>query len=280
VAQEANPTPVPASKPAEPSQKYVRVTRDEQKQPIALETSVVSFKLREKEREGIQVDLIGAVHVADKSYYDTLNKQFEQYDALLFELVAPKDAKPGKDRPARGGSAVGTMQVGMTEVLDLAFQLDCIDYTKPNFVHADMSPEEFSASMEKRGESFMKMYFRAMGYGMARQDKGLKIETNLLFSLFSKNRAQKMKLIMADQMEDMEGQVAALEGPEGSTILTERNRKALEVLDRELKAGKKKIGIFYGAAHLADMETRLRDEFKFERTSENWLPAWNLQEKK
>ena len=49
----------------------------------------------------VVVDLIGAVHVGEKAYYEALNKQFEDYDAVLYELVAPegtrvpKGAKPG-----------------------------------------------------------------------------------------------------------------------------------------------------------------------------------------
>ena len=55
----------------------------------------------------------------------------------------------------------------MKNVLKLEFQLDCIDYSVPNMVHADMSPEEFSQSMKDRGESFLKMFLRAMGQAMA-----------------------------------------------------------------------------------------------------------------
>ncbi len=51
----------------------------------------------------------------------------------------------------------------------------------------------------------------------------------------------KLRRVMAMQFEDMEGQMAGLADKSGkSTLLTERNRKAFEVLDRELKAGKSK----------------------------------------
>jgi hypothetical protein len=89
-----------------------------------------------------------------------------------------------------------------------------------------------------------------------------------------------MKVAMAEQFDQMEGQLDILDGPEGSTILTERNRKAFEVLDRELKAGKKKIGVFYGAAHLPDMEKRLLSDFGLKRSGERWVSAWSLVEEK
>ena len=46
-------------------------------------------------------------------------------------------------------------------------QLDEIDYTKRNFVHADMSPDEFAASMKKKGESLWNMIWKAMQLSMA-----------------------------------------------------------------------------------------------------------------
>jgi hypothetical protein len=67
-----------------------------------------------------------------------------------------------------------------------------------------------------------------------------------------------------------------LYGPEGSTIITERNKKALEVLDREMKRGKRKLAIFYGAGHLPDFEARLKKDFKLKRQNQRWLEAWKL----
>ena len=31
------------------------------------------------------------MHIGDKAYYDNLNKEFEQYDVLLYELVALRE---------------------------------------------------------------------------------------------------------------------------------------------------------------------------------------------
>ena len=174
----------------------------------------------------------------------------------------------------------------MKTMLELEHQLDCVDYTKANFVHADMSPEEFNKTMENRGESFMQMFLRMMGQGMAQQaineEKGIAGTSDMaiLFALFSPDRARQLKIAMADQFENLEGQMAVLDGPEGSTIITERNRKAFEVLDRELKAGKKKIGIFYGAGHLPDMEKRLETDLGMTRDQEKWITAWSLEERR
>lgn len=269
-----------AAKAEADAPRFLRLTKDDSGKPAALETAIVTYVPADPAKEGVSVELVGAVHIGDKAYYEALNKEFEQYDALLYELVAPENTRVPKERKGPPGSAVGGLQVGMKEMLELDFQLDRVDYSKANFVHADMSPDEFAKSMTKRGESFTKMFFQIMGYGFAQQGKGGTGEMELLMALFSKNRAHKMKIAMAEQFDNMEGQMEVLEGPSGSTILTERNRKAFEVLDRELKAGKKKLGVFYGAAHLPDMEKRLLNDFGMKRSGERWVTAWSLAESK
>jgi hypothetical protein len=67
-------------------------------------------------------------------------------------------------------------------------------------------------------------------------------------------------------------------GPTLNTILvSDRNQAALKVFQKELAKGRKKIGIFYGAAHMPDFEQRLREEFGLRRQSEQWLTAWDLR---
>ncbi len=260
--------------------KFLRLAKDDKGQSVAMETAIVRYASRECAKDAPTVDLIGAVHVADKTYYQQLNKEFEQYDVLLYELVAPA----GTVVPKGGGesqSTLASIQKSMKSVLELEFQLDQIDYTKKNFVHADMSPDEFVKSMNKRGESIWSMMFRMMGNAMAQQSKNpaKSSDLDLLIALFSKNRALMLKRAMAEQFEDMEGAMAGLDGPEGSTIITERNKVVMAALTKQLASGKKRIGIFYGAGHLPDMEKRLQADFGMGRLEEHWLVAWDLKAK-
>jgi len=59
-------------------------------------------------------------------------------------------------------------------------------------------------------------------------------------------------------------------------LIDARNRAATEVLKEELHNGKKRIAIFYGAAHLPDLEQRLIRDFNMARTKTKWIPAWDL----
>jgi hypothetical protein len=278
------------SKEAKLGHDWVRVEYDKSKNPMGMQTAIVRYapavsnngKKSRPRQQPIEVDLIGAVHIGDIGYYKTLNDHFKQYDALLYELVAPEGTvvKPG--RGTSNAHPVGAMQNAIKNLLELDHQLEYIDYTKSNFVHADMSPDEFAKSMEDRNESFLQMYFRLMGQAMAQQNQLAESgasDFDLLSALFADDRPRRLKTILAKQLSEMEGLMVSFGGDQGSTIISERNKKALGVLKRELADGKKRVGIFYGAGHLNDMDERLRKDFSLEPVSVTWLTAWDLGEK-
>lgn len=261
----------------EKNEDFLRLVRDQKGSITALESAVVTLAPRDRSKKTPTVDLIAAVHIGDKGYYQQLNKLFTTYDAVLYELVAPK----GTRLPKGGGKndhPVAMIQVTLTRVLDLAFQLDLIDYTKDNMVHADMSPDLFAATMEKRGESVWTILARMMAYGMAQQGDSSMSDAKILAALFNPNRAVALKRVMAEQFRNMEGSINAIEGPQGSTLISERNKVALQELRKEIAGGKKKIAIFYGAGHMPDFLRRIKTDFGLVPTQTRWLVAWNMKD--
>ena len=261
--------------------RFMRIRKDAKGRPVALETSIVRYQMKNEDGEIINVDLIGAVHVGGKDYYEELNKQFEKYDGLLYELVAPEGTvipKGGREEGAEVAmNPVAAMQKGMQTMLELEFQLEHIDYTRKNFIHADMTPEEFAESMESNDESVGGYALRAVGQSMAMQAAGKgDSSVGMMMAMFSNNKAFRLRRLMAEQMKDMESGMIMFEGKDGSTIIDHRNAKCMKVLEREIKSGKKNLAIFYGAGHLADMERRLESDFKMVRGGQHWLPAWKL----
>lgn len=272
-AAEAKAAPAKAE-----AQQFIRVVRDKSGTPTAMQTAVAHYTATAGKYAGVKVDLIGAVHVGERDYYAELNDLFTKYDVLLYELVAPKGTKIPKGEGRRSGHPVGLMQEGMSEMLGLVHQMTQIDYTKKNFVHADMTPDEFSAKMDERGESWWTMAFRAMGQGIAMQaaKPNEHPEFEMLFALFDDHPELRLKRAMAKQFESLEGVMDAFGGEEGSTIITERNKKAFEVLAKQLKRGKKTIGVFYGAGHLPDMHDRLLADFGLKPVGTDWVTAWDM----
>ena len=271
-------------KPKKSHEHFMRIRKNYRGQTMALETSITRYELKNAEGEAVTVDLIGAVHIGEKEYYEALNERFEQYDSMLYELVAPEGTvipKGGRESEGIPTNPLAAMQVGMKETLGLEFQLELIDYNKPNFKHADMTPEEFAESMTNNDESIMKYGLKAIGQSMAMQASGKSNDSvGMLMAAFSSNKEMSMRRVFAKQMKQMEAGMVMFEGKNGSTIVTHRNIKCLEVLKQEIAAGKTNLAIFYGAAHLPDMEQRMFSDFKAKRGGQVWLEAWRLREKK
>lgn len=238
-----------------------------------LDTAITTYRKGDAE-----VVFYAAVHIADTACYATLNDRFTTCDVLLYELVGPEDYRPTREREQRGFNPVSFLQQALKNGLELSFQLDEIDYQADNFVHADMTPAEFESAMAERGESLLSIMWDMMVSGMKMQqqqaegDEKPAAAPDLVKAFRSGEGRHTMRMAFAGQLEQME-QLAA--GGEGSTLLEGRNEKCLAVLQRELAAGRKRIGIYYGAAHLPHLERRLVDDLGFAKAGQEWLVAWD-----
>ena len=47
--------------------------------------------VRYENAEGVTVDLVAAVHIAEPSFFQSLESSWDEYDAVRYELGAPKD---------------------------------------------------------------------------------------------------------------------------------------------------------------------------------------------
>lgn len=288
----AAPAPAPAVAAAEEQaqkEEYIRVEEKDGK-PVALQTAVVRLK-----KGDATLELVGAIHIADKKYYEALNKRFEGYEALLWEGIggdapvappaAAEPAKPEKDPAAapevpvakekkKAGKLDGLHKAyeSAAKFLDLAYQMAEIDYTKQNFVHADLSMEEFSTLQAQRGESLfsfmLKAGLQAENAPPAKEPSAFKLLTSLI-----KGDKTGLKRELVHTLGAGDDQVAALAGD--SVIISDRNAKCLEVLAREVVAGRKKVAIFYGAAHFPDMVKRLTQD-GWAPAGTEWMTAWDL----
>lgn len=272
---------------------FVRFT--DEKGGGRLETAVVTYT----NHAGVELKLVSAIHIGERSYFEELAKDFEAQDAVLYELVKEKGAPlpgPGvvrpeaaegeEDGPGGGMKAVGDLQRFLKDTLNLEFQLDVIDYRKPNFVHADMDREQFEKAQAARGESFETMMLQQLMSAMTKPmpealPGGGKDADQMLRDLVRlvtrPDMERQIKTLIARQMGQMQDAAMGLDGPGGSVILTERNEAAVKVLEETLKAGgKKKISIFYGAAHMPDLAKRVR-ELGFKPAGPiEWKKAWDL----
>ncbi len=272
--------------PAVQLSRFLRVqARGEQ--PISMDTAIVSYM--SEGPGGVQVDLIGAVHIGEASYYKRLNRLFDDYDVLLYELVAPEGtAIPrGGLRPS-GFNPVALMQSGVKSMLGLELQLEQVDYTKAHFVRADMTPGQLAEKMAERGDTPFTLALDTLAEVMRQQNlaaneaaenDGLRVDEELTLADMLANPL-KMKRLMAVQFATTGSLDESLGRSLSQLLIADRNAVALREFQKQLAAGKKKIGIFYGAAHLADFEKRLTEDFGLHKTSQEWLTAWDLTQAK
>lgn len=258
-----------ASAAAQVPDSFMRLAEDAEGRPQALQVALAHYQ----DGQGRTLHLVGAVHVADRVYFRELQERFDDYDVVLYELVGDPE---GGERPAGTGmNLVGLLQGGLKDALGLAFQLEEIDYERDHFVHADMTAAEFSDSMRSRDESWMGTFMQLWAASAVTQSPAAQ-QAQLLQVLFASDRQLALKRVMAETMVDQAGVLEVLADEDGSVLITERNRKALSVLEREMEKGARNLALFYGAGHLPDFHRRLVAEYDFELQAVEWLDAWKL----
>lgn len=264
---------------AQQHSKFIRIQTDKNEQPLAMQTAITSYRLK---GGGRVVDLIAAVHLGELSYYGALNKQFESYDVLLYELVAPKNAIPTR-HTGQDTNLFSMLQRLPGIMLGLESQLDHVDYAKPNFVHADLSPEEMGRRMSERGEDVLSIAMEVFDDIQKKQDKiqqdqqndpgNLSATTDIL-EMLSDPLDMKRKLAM--YFTDSDNLESGLGKTLNRMLINDRNQAAMRALQTELSKGKQRIGIFYGAAHMPDFDRRLREDLEMQPDEQQWLTAWDL----
>jgi len=265
--------------PGEPADDgFIRFTETDSK--AELQTASVHYT----HPDGTTLDLIGVVHIGDQAYYDTLDAQFEKYDALLYEMVGGAPDKPltKKDLQKNKKNPLRFFQLLIAGMMQLEFQLDHIDYTAKNFVHADMDMKTFQRRQKEKGETIFSLLEKSMQAQQAAAKPGDdELDFAAMFNVFNEEgSADGTKLILGRQFHKIESLLSGMEGTEGSVLVGERNLVALKILKRERAAGKKSLAIFYGAAHLLDFDKRLRENLGFERGATIWLTAWDIEKGK
>jgi hypothetical protein len=177
------------------------------------------------------------------------------------------------------------LQDSAKNLLGLQSQLELVDYTKSHFVRADMTPTQIADKMSERGETAFTVALSTLADVMRQQNLATReaaqqtdseaVEELGLFDLLG--NPLKMKQIMAEQFVKTGSLDQSLGGSLNQMLVIDRNAEALRGLQKQIAAGKKKIGIFYGAAHMQDFEKHLTADFGLQKGDQAWIVAWDLQ---
>ena len=220
----------PATQPSKPEPTEFARFRRLNEDDALFETAIVRYR----NADGAHVSLIASVHIADKAHFEELNEEFEKYDALLYELVAPEGFRPEKGLVRKADNPLSFLQLAMKKGLELEFQLGSIDYTPDHFVHADLTPEGFQQAMEDRGESILSIVFEMIAnqgkFAEQMRDDPSKEPTkfDIVSAFRNKEGRHTLRLMVAEQLTMLENMAAGVdpesdENGDGTVLLEGRN---------------------------------------------------------
>jgi hypothetical protein len=238
--------------------------------------------------------LAGVSHVGETNYYQSLQKMLNAQDLVLFEGVTDRASRAaGRKSFDRAEEDLGSMQDIMAESLGLAFQLNSIDYERPNFQNSDLTIEQLGQLIAKEGppgkpsktaQEFEKLMEMMQGDSLVAALIGAGMK---LIGSSPKLQAM-MKLMMIEVLGRFEGDMSQFQGlpPEWQRLveilIRARNDAVIKDLQAELvkPAPPKTVAIFYGAAHMEDLERRLTRELNYRPGREEWFSAFSVDMQK
>jgi hypothetical protein len=255
---------------------FTRLVRPN-KTTVVLETRAV--KLVPEGGNGPVVWLVGAAHIGQSSYYKAIQKILDAQSLVLFEGVrpakSPETVKASQNSSSKPVEAFPTKDKSsyrlFADAVGLDFQLYDIDYSKKNFVNSDLSWAEVSSLSSKQGAATAT---KISGIGRlldAGSSEGQLLGTFLQQIKSDPGSQEAMRIVLAEALSTP-GVLVSLLG-EGTTdvLINRRNEKVLSDLDKRKSVSS--VAIFFGAAHMPDMEHRLISDKHYHEAQEIWIPA-------
>src|SRR5262245_19941957 len=119
--------PALAAAEPNPESSFLRVQRDESREPVALQTAIAKYVPASAPKD-VEIDLVSGVYIGEKAYYERMNKDFEKHDIVLYDLLAREGVKPPKSGEHKSDNPLAMLQQGMKLFLRLEHQLEVVDY--------------------------------------------------------------------------------------------------------------------------------------------------------
>jgi hypothetical protein len=245
---------------------------------------------------GPAIWLAAVSHVGDTNYFAALQAHLNRQGLVLYEGVGDGSAEPAAAEPAPAGGDHATLQTSLAQSLGLVFQLEAIDYDRPNFRNSDLSIQQLRGLMAAQdaasgqgapaagepgaGESFEALLGAMQGGGWF---QGL-MQLGLRFVGASPHLQALMKLGLMELIDQIQGDPGRLRNlPPNiarllNVLIEKRNQRVVADLRTALRrpAPPASITVLYGAAHMPDLERRLRAELAYRPADQVWLTAFSV----
>ncbi len=240
---------------------------------------------------GPAIWMVAVTHIATTNYYAQLQRFLDAQPLVLFEAVRTEEGKIPKHREGY------SLQADLAHALGLTFQLDEIDYDRPNFRNSDLNLEQLTRilaantnAVSEAGAGEGKPAAGSIEFGalvQAMNGEGLvgglaRLGVSVLASSTRLQAATKVALIeVLGRLPNDMSQIAGL--PAGMqrllrVLVEERNAAVVRDLRAALakKPAPKSVGVFYGAGHMADLEFRVCQALGYAPVEDRWLTAFDV----
>lgn len=215
------------------------------------------------------VDLVGVAHIGSADYYQRISRRLAQADLVLFEGVTdgtqgdPLDRDPAAIAKVHSKSGYGRI----ASSLGLSSQGEQIRYERPRFRRCDMTIQEMiqlldediarggaTASNAAGAKAEMQSIKRVLG--------GDSLLMNSMLGLVKVNHSirSRIRLNMVGIGTRKSGAEEGVSARLKKLINEDRNEHVIRELSQVLRKepGRRRIAVFYGSGHHADLERRLR----------------------
>ena len=217
--------------------------------------------------------LVGAVHVGSKDYYSSLQKLLDAQELVLFEGVTKAGQKdPWKVDQSKAVGGQKPVYKVLSDALGLEFQLNSIRYDKPNWKNCDLTWEELDkVSQGPAGGGKSKGMYGEIKQILDPNSPQAKAFATMMDTA-TPGTKEALKLIIVKSVASGD---LAMDAETERVVIQARNKVVLDSLGKLIGMDKspKSIAVFYGAKHLADMETTLVSKYGYHLGKQQWLLA-------
>ncbi|BCM93727.1 hypothetical protein IAD21_05618 [Abditibacteriota bacterium] len=251
---------------------------------------------------GPSVYLVAAIHIGEKSYYQHLQHFLDKQSVVLYEGVRrsrsaakTKPVRATRPHASRSAKPPVSLYQKFSNALNLQFQLDGIHYDRPQFHNSDLDWDTLNALATKAGPDTQKLLAQLKnsvsgGPGITQDeqivDKVLMLSASTPLVATILRRLLVLGLCEPDKIRGMIGlKPETSSTPDSakkldSIVINERNKAVLADLKALLKRSKqnaptsiRSIAVFYGAAHMKDIEQHLVSDLGYRSAETQWITA-------
>jgi hypothetical protein len=256
-------------------------------------------------KTGPTIWLAGVMHLGEPQYYNALQSFLDKQTVVLYEGINadahphhvhdPTNATVVATNAIAASRALGTnsdysMQATLARSLGLVFQLEAIDYDRTNFLNSDLSIGEIQRIMtgppggptrdSPTNASFDVLLQIMDGSSFL----GSLVKMGLQYLAANPQMQAVAKMTLIEAIGKLKGDLSDVQGlpPDWQHLLQvliqARNAHLLQDLRDELAKipASGSVAVFYGAAHMDDMEKKLTSDFHYRAAEDVWLPAFSV----